>query len=415
MIPNSELNIVTGDHVQEELEDIKNISVTNKQKIVMDTLPKTVQDMLNLNIRRFNGKNAKEADQWLKDITQWRSFSKLSLMAVFDILLSEEAQLLWLSVKESKTEDTAYTWFVDTFTIKKSFSGRIMELASLKQRNDERFATFELRTISLLREIMSSGMTEEELLLDLLKDKVRDRRLQDVLLTKPDIKIDEARGLAKIFEANSEVKNTQVEIYSVEPKTYANVAQGGQGGYSSTRYQPNQRQERRQEPFRRQEEQKFIRYEDRRQSAKNEEYNREEKHRRPVPTSSLKDIAKKLYDVNRGIQPQQPRRLSPGDCFCCGNRGHMRHECPLKGKCLLCGRDDHNFRECHLLSRTKKQNFRVACVQEDEENKGREDDNEDNVYYEAGMRSNNIDCHDLEGRKNANDPIGSISSVGSRE
>ena len=99
-----------------------------------------------------------------------------------------------------------------------------MELASLKQRNDERFATFELRTISLLREIMSSGMTEEELLLDLLKDKVRDRRLQDVLLTKPDIKIDEARGLAKIFEANSEVKNTQVEIYSVEPKTYANVA-----------------------------------------------------------------------------------------------------------------------------------------------------------------------------------------------
>ena len=93
----------------------------------------------------------------------------------------------------------------------------------------------------------------------------------------------------------------------------------------------------------------------------------------------------------------------------------MRHECPLKGKCLLCGRDDHNFRECHLLSRTKKQNFRVACVQEDEENKGREDDNEDNVYYEAGMRSNNINCHDLEGRKNANDPIGSISSVGSRE
>ena len=89
MIPNSELNIVTGDHVQEELEDIKNISVTNKQKIVMDTLPKTVQDMLNLNIRRFNGKNAKEADQWLKDITQWRSISKLSLMAVFDILLSE--------------------------------------------------------------------------------------------------------------------------------------------------------------------------------------------------------------------------------------------------------------------------------------------------------------------------------------
>ena len=63
-----------------------------------------------------------------------------------------------------------------------------MELATLNQRDNERFATFEIRTMNLLKEIMSSEMTEEELLLDLLKWKVRDRRLQDSLITKPDIK-----------------------------------------------------------------------------------------------------------------------------------------------------------------------------------------------------------------------------------
>ena len=115
--------ILTGDSAQAtQDEDVKNIGVTNKQEIVMENLPKTVQDMLNLNIRRFDGKNSKEADQWLKDILQWRNISKLPLLTTFDILLSDEAQLLWSNVKLNMTEDLAHAWFVDTFTVKKSFS-----------------------------------------------------------------------------------------------------------------------------------------------------------------------------------------------------------------------------------------------------------------------------------------------------
>ena len=421
----SDLLNVTGDHSNNPNlldEDVKNVAIASKQKIAMDILPKTVQDMLNLNIRRFNGKNSRDADQWIKDIMQWRNISKLPLITTFDILLSDEAQVLWSNVKENKTEDSAHAWFVDTFTIKKSFTKKIMELAALKQRDDERFATFEIRTMNLLKEIMSSGMTEEELLLDLLKDKVKDRRLRDSLITKPDIKIDEARGLAKIFETNVESKNITEEIFAVEPRSYANVIRNNPMEYSKQTNQQFQRQVQhsRQEPNRRDESQRYPKYEDSNRGfmRRNQEvYKREETERRPAPTISLKELAKKRYDIERGIQPQPPRKLSPGDCFCCGNRGHMRHECPLKGKCLLCGNDSHNFRQCHLLSKreTHQHSLRVACVQEDEEYKQSNNGNEDNNYYENDERSNDSHNVSLEGRKNSDNLIGSISLVGLRE
>ena len=398
---------ITGDHAEESNDqDVKNIAAASKQKIVMDTLPKTVQDILNLNIRRFDGKSAKEAEDWLRDISQWRNISKLPLMTTFDILLTDEAQLLWTSVKGNTTEDAAHKWFVDTFTIKKSFSKKLMELASLQQKPDERFATFEIRTMSLLKEILSSNMTEEELLLDLLKDRVRDQRLKDTLITKPNIQIDEARALAKILEANEVVKNNHEVVYAVEQKTYANVTRNKQ--YYTPRFQQQVRQE---QP-------RNTSYEDKSNNhlrRPQEMQGGNEMDRRPTPAVSLKDIAKRRYDIDRGIKPQQPRRLSPGDCFCCGNQGHMRHECPLKGKCLLCGKDNHNFRQCHLLSRRESpQNFKIACVQEDEESSKKDDHTEEHSYDDADNMSYGGNFQDLDGRKNSVNLIGSISSVGLR-
>ena len=308
------------------------------------------------------------------------------------------------------TEDLAHAWFVDTFTVKKSFSKKLMELASLQQKDDERFATFEIRTRTLLKEILSSGMTEEELLLDLLKDRVRDRRLRDTLLTKPDIKMEEAKGLAKIFEENVETRHSTEDVYVVEHKNYASVVRGKAVEYPTQRYQQPERNEQ----------QRVTRYEDRKQNfptRTNEGFQRQEIVRRPTPTIALKDIAKKLYDTNRGLKPQLPKQLAPGDCFCCGNRGHMRHECPLKGKCLLCGKDNHNFRQCHLLMRReiKQQNYRVSCVQEDEENVRNNNDFDENTYDGTDNINYDGNYQDLEGRKNSNDPIGTISLVGSRD
>nr|AMA21729.1 putative BRCA2 [Schmidtea mediterranea] len=101
--------------------------------------------ILNFNIRKFNGRNIFEAEQLLKDIDDWLGIRDLSLIGIFDLLLSEEAKIPWKDFKTiGLTDEDARSWFVDTFTSQKSIADKIYDLAHVKQKN-EGFATFELR------------------------------------------------------------------------------------------------------------------------------------------------------------------------------------------------------------------------------------------------------------------------------
>ena len=80
------------------------------------------------------------------------------MTSTFDVLLTSEAKTLWENVKASETTDEkARMWFLNTFTIHKSMTDKIKELAALEQEEDERFAIFEIRVRKALAEILHSG------------------------------------------------------------------------------------------------------------------------------------------------------------------------------------------------------------------------------------------------------------------
>ena len=103
----------TGDHAK--VETIQ--AVTRQQrKLILESLPKQARDILNFNVRKFNGRNTTEAELWIKDIEDWLMMNELSLVSIFDLLLSEEAGILWKDFKiPNITDKEAKEWFSDTF------------------------------------------------------------------------------------------------------------------------------------------------------------------------------------------------------------------------------------------------------------------------------------------------------------
>ena len=123
---------------------------------------------------------------------------------------------------DKTTDDNAKEWFKETFTIKRSITDKIMELAVIRQDDNERYATFEIRVLKLVREVMNSGMKEENIANDLITTRVRDKRLRDDLITKPNMTPKDRNELAKIYEKVETVEKTE-DILAIRNLTYADV------------------------------------------------------------------------------------------------------------------------------------------------------------------------------------------------
>ena len=246
----------------------------------------------------------------------------------------------------------------------------------------------------MVKGIFSSGMSEEDIVRDIISHRVRDDRVKEILMTKTEMNVEEARGMAKVYE-NIEMSKTETRAVNIIKKTtYAQVTNRGNNQDKYNDYQVQRLQSindspRRNEQIRR----PPI-------STSNDRFNYQEQ--RKLPTVSLKYIARKLYNDSRGVDTKAAEKLTTGQCFCCGERGHRRFECPLKDKCLICGKEGHSFRNCHLLGnyrQPRRQN--IACVFDEEQET-------DNVSYD----DNEIYVDQSRERKNSDDPIAFISSVG---
>ena len=82
---------------------------------------------------------------------------------------------------------------------------------------------------------------------------------------------------------------------------------------------------------------------------------------------SMKHIARRVYNRCQGLAEPREEKLMPGQCFCCGERDHLRFQCPLKDKCLICGKSGHIFKNCHLLrNQSNRSNKEILCIHDEQ-------------------------------------------------
>ena len=399
---------VTGDHA-EKLESINVVTRKQQRKLILESLPKQAREILNFNVRKFDGRSTVEAEKWLKDIEDWMLVNDLNLVGIFDLLLSEEAGILWKEFKFSTiSDDETRAWFQETFTKKKSITDKISELASVRQYRDERYATFEIRVKKLVDDVFDCGNSREDIVRSIILNRIQNERLKDNISTKPDISREEMRNLAKVFESRdvSETKVRLEEIQAVERRSYANIAQGNQRQWNNNVESKTNTYQRR--PVEQNYQNRPERNERQFEKVKPvvEQHNdRMTMERRTPPLVSMKHIARKLYNRCCNLPEPAEERLKPGQCYCCGQNDHMRFECPLKDKCLICGKEGHSFRDCNLLKNsrinTRRVERKVYCIHD-------EDDERSEELIEPFI-------HDIENKKNQEDPVVFISSVGSRQ
>lgn len=378
---------LTGDHAIQ----INAITRNQQKKQLLESLPKQAQEALNFNIRKFDGRNSNEAAKWMQDTEEWLLINSLSLISAFDLLLSDEAGILWKNFKsEDTTEESAKSWFEDTFTIKKSIMDMIVELANVQQSETERFATFEIRVHRLVEAVMNSGLKQDSIVKDIISKRTRSNGLKDALALKPDMDIIEVRSAAKVFENREQsVQRDSQAVNTIRRDSYAQALKTGRSNRWNNQYKkesnessnykpPHAIRTRIPEPI--VSEQKFT-------------------SSRERPVYSMKYMAKKLYNKCRGMPDPKEERLRGDNCFCCGESGHYRSQCPLRHKCLICGQEGHHFRSCHLIRGTRHRvEGRILCIQDEIEEQF--DPIEDPVM------------HEIEDQKNHSNFIAYILSVG---
>jgi hypothetical protein len=424
-----EMKDLTGDHADDSKPGhINAVTRSQTRQSLMSMLSKESQHIISLNVRKFDGVNANEAEKWIKDIEEWIKIADLSFKMVFDMMLVDEAATLWIEFQRSETKEFSgceiKEWFLDTFTLKKSMIAKIVELSEVRQGDEERFATFEIRVRKLINSVLHSGLNEEEIVQDVIKNRIRDNKMKEIMITKPEITMKETRNLAKIYE-NME-RSDKVYVNAVQRPSYANAAKkpvfkrpdNYRPVYQERRENRSQTISDEENNYRNIESQQRSRYRaDRNEFAarnNNDGFKRPYENKqsmnteRRMPTISMKQIAKRVYNTSRGLYTPKEESLKEGQCFCCGETDHRRFECPLKNKCLICGDENHTFRNCHLL-RGNKNIRRVACVYEDE--------NESEITHinEAYAKDDDsVSINEDRRRKNREDSTVYISSVGSR-
>ena len=409
---------VTGDHAGE----INAVSRGKGTKNMFDSLSKQAREMLNFNVRKFDGRVGSEAEAWLKDIREWLRIEDRSLVDALDLLLTDAAAILWNAEKPTKTSDElAKEWFIETFTVRKTITNKIVELAEAHQGTDERFPVFEIRIRKLVKDIFNSDMSEEQIIRDIIAHRARDDRIKEVFMSGKTTSFEDAREMAKIQEKIEIANNNRQNIVAIQRESYASAA-------SRTNRPMTYPQDNKKKFLNSAHQQKEARYDmnEGRTNSNNrfipimEEYNRGNDSRsewnngpaseRRMPSVSLKNIARKMFNDSRGVETNRIERLTPGQCFCCGEKGHRRFECPMRNRCLICGKEGHSFRDCFLLKNDRGYKKRVSCIYEEVRDEDVDDTREDgHSNYEENIQKS------IERQKNKNDPIAFISSVGSTQ
>ena len=84
--------VVTGDHA----ENVHTMTTRGEgKKSARDALPKRAQELLDMEIRRYDGRCTKEAEKWIQAIDDWITRNDLKRTEAFDFPLCDEAAPLW--------------------------------------------------------------------------------------------------------------------------------------------------------------------------------------------------------------------------------------------------------------------------------------------------------------------------------
>ena len=362
---------VTGDHAE-----ISVLSRTQQRQKIVESLPKNIQDSIYPIIKKFHGGKEEDPKDWLSSIEDFVSINSLNLGAAFDLLLHGDAKELWTSFKENhKTPSDVEirTWFTSKYVKSKSFFQKIDEMSQLRQRLDERYENFAIRVMKLVREVLSASQTEEMIIKEIVTKRMYSEKVRESIAMNPEMSLQEIEKLAVNFE-NSIDLNDKAEIIAfaetpkIQKPNYA-AAVRNKVNLSSQAIIPQpviknhdfnvQRQDRiydRQHGLERTSD---------RQHGRERRYEPErsvDNMTRPKPTVCMKHIARRIYNKAKGLPEPEYRPLQPGECYCCGESGHIRNNCPLNRCCLICGKGNHFFNNCPLLRNNSR---RIQCIHDE--------------------------------------------------
>lgn len=348
------LTDVTGDH-----SHVNTITrnQTAEAKKIYEALPKESRELLFPRITKFMGNQDEDPIAWLKGIETFAATNNFDIMSTFDFLLDGDAKDLWLACKTRTKMDEKSTkdWFKLKFVKDRSFLRIIEDFSTISQKPEERFENFELRVTKAVKEIFESGLSVEEIVQQVIQRRVRSHELKKAFALKPDLNADVMRKLAENFEKNEDAD----EKPSINKLSYSQVAAANHrpipkrmvtGSIKGRNYvrSPDRPIVSRPTPV-----------VDDHETNHNTQYQRQ--IQRNPPSTSMKFIAKKLYNQSKGLPPPREEILKPGMCFCCGSMGHFRNNCPLKDCCLICGKSGHSFRSCRLIGKYHHRND-VRCI-----------------------------------------------------
>lgn len=315
----------------------------------------------------------------------------MELSFAFDMLLRDDAKQLWQefsSFKEAVSNEEIEKWFLETFSHAKTVYDKVQDLATMQQRPDEKYRSFELRVKKLVSEVFDKKNTLEEITRLFILQGLNSKKLKESFTLDPAMSDDRRRELAVNFE-----KLTPTKPINAIKKTYA------QSVFQSDPRKTFQKETSFKKPSPIVQERDFGVKEYHRPSV-----NRTESPNNERPMRSMKAIASKFYNDCRGKPTPRGDYLKPGACFCCGELGHRKFECPLRNKCLICGKEGHSFRECHLARKPSYNSpRRILCIHDEED--------EADIQTESEA-SDCVSSLSMEDKKNWNQPPVPISSVG---
>jgi len=329
---------VTGDHAE-----ISVLTKSQQRMKIVESLPKNIQESIYHLIIKYFGHKKEDAKEWLQSIEDFVAINSLNLSAAFDLLLHGDAKELWTAFKERikiPSEEDTKNWFISKYIKSKTFLQKIEDMSRINQRSNERYENFVIRVRKMVQDVLSVKQTEDAIVKDIISKRMCYGKVKELIAMNSEMSLEEIERLTINFENSMGIEENS-EIIAIEDNkrerktTYATVAgvnrpirhnrpqiikpsvhnQGGQYFDSNKRRQDS----------------------DRRQPMdKSNEY---DKFQRPVV--SMKHIARRVYNRAKGLPEPELRRLRPGECYCCGESGHVRNNCPLIRCCLICGKDNH--------------------------------------------------------------------------
>lgn len=404
---------VTGDHAE-----IAALTRSQQRQKIVESLPKNIQDSIYPVIKKFFGGKEENAKDWLVSIEEFVTINSLNLGAAFDLLLHGDAKELWIAFKETQktpaSDQDVKGWFILKYVKSKSFLQNIEDMSLIKQRSDERFENFIIRVRKLVREVLSANQTEDMIVKDIVTRRMYSEKVKDVISMNPDVSLTEIEKMNVNFENILHTEDSR--------EVFALADERKQSSYASvTRNKIPVRQNV--QPIIRPSVPETNRYISQKRNYENYDNRPHGTERRRSsesllvnerpnrPMVSLKHIARRVYNKAKGLPEPELRQLQPGQCYCCGETGHIRNNCPLNKCCLICGKNDHFFNNCPLLRSNNTR--RIHCIQE-ENNLGNltysYDDLENDVTSESEV--NEIGSITRVHKKNVKDhPLNEIRSM----